>query len=35
MKVVDWITIYREGDAVGQMSPVYDMREWLAKENMS
>ena len=30
MKIIDWIIIYEEGAAVAQMSPVYDMRDWLA-----
>tara|TARA_R100001015_G_C4633328_1_gene198133 strand:- start:2961 stop:3080 length:120 start_codon:yes stop_codon:yes gene_type:complete len=30
MKIIDWIIIYTEGDAVARMTPVYDMQDWLA-----
>lgn len=29
VKIIGWITIYLEGSAVAEYSPVYDMKEWI------
>ena len=35
MKITEWVIIYEDGNAVGTMSPVYGMKEWLERGKSS